>query len=210
MIIKLNPHDFVIYLTFAMGTGYAIANSRYGWGFWKIAVIALFVLPPIFVLAKSGHSIEVGLGLLLGWLFSKGCNLSLPHFSWLKLRKQRTQQQNVPPNKPRNKKHKTADDDQSERREETKRRAEEAQRQRAEKERQAQQKEEIWAETRTPMEVLGLKVGYSSEDLKRRHRKLSDKYHPDKNQHMSESTRKELEEELVKVNLAFKELAVLK
>ncbi len=66
--------------------------------------------------------------------------------------------------------------------------------------------EEDQADTRTPLDVMGLKEGYSKEELKKRHRKLSDKYHPDKNQHMSEAVREEMEEELVKVNLAYEKL----
>lgn len=65
---------------------------------------------------------------------------------------------------------------------------------------------ETSSDLRTPEEILELKEGYTQLDLKTKYRKLSDKYHPDKNQHMSEVVRKEMADELVKVNLAYKKL----
>jgi len=50
---------------------------------------------------------------------------------------------------------------------------------------------------------LGLSPGFTKEKLKQQYRKLSDKYHPDKNQHMSEAVRKEMKEEMMKVNSSY-------
>jgi len=62
------------------------------------------------------------------------------------------------------------------------------------------------SDTRTPEDILGLKPEFTKEDLKRQYQKLRDKYHPDKNQHLSQAVRDEMEVELVKVNLAYKKM----
>lgn len=49
---------------------------------------------------------------------------------------------------------------------------------------------------------MGLPPEFTQEKLKKQYQKLRDKYHRDKNQHMSEEVIKEMEGELVKVNLA--------
>jgi len=87
---------------------------------------------------------------------------------------------------------------QKEKFEEEKREYEQQQRQ-AENESQAM-------DSRTPYEILGVSINSSKDEIKKAYRKLSQKYHPDKNSQMSEQFRKEGAEEFIKIKNAYEAL----
>ncbi|MFQ3248086.1 MAG: hypothetical protein ACJAYF_003286 [Arenicella sp.] len=72
MIIEItnDPHSFIVFLTASMGIGYAFFN-RQGFGLGKLAVL-VFVGGPLFITAyERHHMVDVGLGLLVGFLHAK-------------------------------------------------------------------------------------------------------------------------------------------
>lgn len=61
-------------------------------------------------------------------------------------------------------------------------------------------------DSRTPYEILGVNVNSTKDEIKKAYRKLSQRYHPDKNSQMSEQYRKESADEFIKIKNAYEAL----
>lgn len=72
MIIKFDPHGFVVFFTIAMGMVYAATRKRGGWGFWNLAVVGIFVLPFLYYGFLVGRAVEVVAGGLIGLIYARG------------------------------------------------------------------------------------------------------------------------------------------
>lgn len=82
---------------------------------------------------------------------------------------------------------------------------EEEKRQYEEQQKKAEQESQKM-DTRTPYEILEVKVGASKDEIKKAYKKLSQKYHPERNLQMSEQFRKECTEEFIKIKNAYEAL----
>ena len=61
-------------------------------------------------------------------------------------------------------------------------------------------------DNRSHQEILGLHTGFTKSNLEKAYKMAVSRYHPDKYSHMSEAFQKEAEQELVKVQLAYRSL----
>ena len=80
MIIKFEPHSFVVFLTMAMGFSYAIFNARTGLTFFKVLAFAFVVVPFLYVGIEKGHVIDIALGTVISFVYARG-GIELPYFS---------------------------------------------------------------------------------------------------------------------------------
>ena len=72
MIIKFEPHSFILFLTMSMGMSYAVLNLRTGLSFWKLIIIALVIGPFLWVGISRGHIIDIALGAVIAFFFIRG------------------------------------------------------------------------------------------------------------------------------------------
>lgn len=103
------------------------------------------------------------------------------------------------------------EDDLNRREREHQRRAEEVRREREEKKRKKQEKsrkEDFFVNDskRTPEEILGLKPGFTKQELKNAYRRESARCHPDKWENKPEHIREMMNEEQKLINWAFNKL----
>jgi DnaJ-domain-containing protein 1 len=70
----------------------------------------------------------------------------------------------------------------------------------------ASAKSSITPDNRNAMEVLGLSVGFTPQDLKDAYKRLTNRYHPDKHIHMSQEFKNEAEIEFGKIQKAYNKI----
>lgn len=107
--------------------------------------------------------------------------------------------------------HQQREDDLNRREREHQRRAEEVRREREEKKRKKQEKSKkedsfVKDSTRTPEEILGLKPGFTKQELKNACRRESARCHPDKWENKPEHIREMMNEEQKLINWACNKL----
>ena len=72
MIIEItqNPHSFIVFLTVSMGLGYAFFR-RPGFGIGKLFILLFLGGTLFFTAYERNHIVDVGLGILIGFLHAK-------------------------------------------------------------------------------------------------------------------------------------------
>lgn len=76
--IDLNPHSFVVFMTIAAGVSYIFFNSRTGFGAVKLMTILFFVIPMLMIGNSLGHSVDLIVGTIIGYLTAKRPTLFNP------------------------------------------------------------------------------------------------------------------------------------
>ncbi len=73
MIIEVtnNPHSFIAFFTLSMGLGYSFFH-RQGFGMGKLLVLVFIGIPFLSLIYENHHTVDVTLGLVIGYLHSKG------------------------------------------------------------------------------------------------------------------------------------------
>ncbi len=229
MIIKLDPHGFMVFITLAMGMSYAMFHSYSGWGFWKIAVVAIFVVPFAYMGIVLGHPIEIILGGLIGGIYARG-GFTMPSFDWLlSLRVQRSKQHQRSQTQSNSGSHKERPNAE----EEIKRRQRQAQQEREAQREQQESEHASSSQAEDPkseyssssqdqrskkqhdvgplnptniddaFKILGLERGVSLSEAKQAYRTLISIYNSDKISRLSGHRKAQAEEEAKDINRAW-------
>jgi len=84
MIIEItsNPHSFIVFLTASMGIGYAFFKRR-GFGLGKLITLLFLGGPMLLTAYERGHTVDIGLGLIIGFLHAKGVIQAINPFTWI-------------------------------------------------------------------------------------------------------------------------------
>lgn len=84
MIIEItsNPHSFVVFLTASMGISYAFFKRR-GFGLGKLIALVFLGGPMLLTAYERGHIVDIGLGLIIGFLHAKGMIQVVNPFAWI-------------------------------------------------------------------------------------------------------------------------------
>lgn len=84
MIIEItsNPHSFIVFLTASMGIGYAFFKRR-GFGLGKLITLVFLGGPMLLTAYERGHTVDIGLGLIIGFLHAKGMIQAVNPFAWI-------------------------------------------------------------------------------------------------------------------------------
>ncbi|MDC0947970.1 DnaJ domain-containing protein [Gammaproteobacteria bacterium] len=90
MIVKFEPHGFMVFMTLSMGIFYAFSHSRNELHLGKL-LMALVGLSLVVAGFNAGRIIEVTLGAIIGWVYGRG-GFVLPSFNWPSLQSKRTPQ----------------------------------------------------------------------------------------------------------------------
>jgi len=215
-----NFSSLVVFSLLSLGMGYAVGNAK-KFGILKFLFLLIFVVPSIFLVVRNEvYLVGMGGAFIFGFLYSQAFLFydffdGLVYFARIpQRRKQREYERQRQQQEDRYR----AEQEQNQRsyesnrqQEEAKRRAEEARKQReeqAKKESKTEGKTESKAKTdkRTPEEILGLKPGFTQEQLKEAYRRESNRTHPDKWEGKPEHIRKLMEEEQKRINWAFEQL----
>ena len=76
--IDLNPHSFVVFMTIAAGVSYIFFNSCTGFGVVKLMTVLFFVIPMLMIGNSLGHSVDLIVGTVIGFLTAKRYTLFNP------------------------------------------------------------------------------------------------------------------------------------
>jgi curved DNA-binding protein CbpA len=231
----MNIHIIVSLSTLFFGFGYAYGDSR-KISFVKILMTLIVVAPLGFQIYQSYASeyfvftaLSLGAGFYLGW------NKEFPAGEWLLSLRRAVPKPNFRNNfasderkkqeKAYSEANKQAELDRERRRradEMKKERERERARQKSESEKRPQSNEQSEStqnqvppkkrvpepvDRRSAEQILGLKPGWTKEDLKKAFREKSKKVHPDNWNGMPQKLQKEMEEEQKRVNNAYSELS---
>lgn len=251
-----NLANFVVFSLLSLGLGYSLGSAKQ-FGFFKFVILAIFIIPSIFLTVRNdAYIIAMAGAFVFGVLYAH--NYLFDDFfdgvvELATLPKRRKQQREYARRRLEEETRYRAEQDQRSRENEQRRRTEEARRQRDEEARRQQEaeqraeqekrqksekrqsdqteearkrqeearraeqarkqreqqnktKNEETVDKRTPEEVLGLKPGYTFEELKRRYKEESQRTHSDKWITKPEHIRKLMEEEQKRINWAFEQL----
>lgn len=226
-----NPHNFIPFLTLGMGVSYVYFNSKTSFSLSKLFFLLLFLVPLVLVIHSVGHSIDIGIGALIGFLTAKGKLSKLNPKTWLIDLWLRYRFANI--------KQKMEDDPRfnqstengqsSNDAEETRKRQEQARQQRERQRQQEQQQSNNESENRrseqsyqqnqnnhqqsqssnhkSPLdeayELLRISPITQYAEAKRAFRKMASEYHSDRVNGVSEGVRKLAEEHMKKINVAW-------
>lgn len=204
-----NYANFVVFTLFSLGFGYNVGKPEQ-FTLLKFAFSAFFL---VLISSNNQYLLPMGISFIFGMIYSKG-HLFEDFFDFFIRMKERRNSSKE------DKKHKQEEshyqeeqaqqtrDYEQRRRAEEFRRTEEARRQReAEEARKADKKADDPSKNkRTPQEVLGLKSGFTQEELKEAYRRESNRTHPDKWQGKPDYIQEMMSEEQKLVNWAYNKL----
>ncbi len=231
-MIRFEPHGFIVFLTLAMGLVYAVFNSRSGWGFWKIAIVGIVVIPFLYYGLVIGRVVEIVAGSLVGLLVATKGAQSPAWYDHLRLfisnprlyfRLMDALKRDDEPDHTKNHKpddagsgwNSAAEEEAYRRQQQAKARREQASadgfenpdnQSRESSQGEPPEKLDKKADTRTPHEIMGLQPGASLAEIKKAYSLLRNRYHPDKYAHMSEEFQKEAAEEFKNIQQAWERL----
>ena len=186
--ITNNPHGFLVFLTLSMGLSYGFFN-RPGFNFGKGLVLVLIGLPILLIAYQGHHMVDVGLGLVIGYLHSKNM-LGMAHDLFQRLRcylqgeqyrhtHEQTKQKNTD-----SQNHKTSSNTDYD---EFKHRY------------QVNQQSEL----ENAFAILGVASTATREQTKRAYRKMAKAFHSDVQSGASQASKKAADEKMAEVNIAW-------
>lgn len=214
-----NFTTLVLYSILSLGFGYAVGNSQ-KFGVFKFLFLVVFIAPVVYLNDNKFYVVAMTASFLFGLLYSYSYLFEdfFDSIAYQKERRARKKEEATDEYKENNYRKEQAErdyqqreDDLNRREREHQRRAEEVRREREEKKRKKQEKSKkedsfVKDSTRSPEEILGLKPGFTKQELKNAYRRESARCHPDKWENKPEHIREMMSEEQKLINWACNKL----